>query len=61
MGKRLMPCLLVVVAGLLIVSGALSLYGSDTIMSSVALGALVRLVFGCGLGLSLLDQYAKLI
>jgi EmrB/QacA subfamily drug resistance transporter len=42
----------VVVVGLLIVAGSLSLYCSDTIMSSMALGALVRAVFGCGLGLT---------
>jgi EmrB/QacA subfamily drug resistance transporter len=42
----------VVVVGLLIVVGALCCYASDTIMSSFVGGALVRLVFGAGMGLT---------
>ncbi|HEY1281874.1 MAG TPA: DHA2 family efflux MFS transporter permease subunit [Acidimicrobiales bacterium] len=42
----------VVVAGLLIVAGALCFYASDTIMSSFVGGALVRLMFGAGMGLT---------
>ncbi len=40
----------VVVGGLLLVAAALSMYASDTIMSSVVLGALVRVLFGLGMG-----------
>ena len=36
----------------IIVAVSLSMYASDTIMSSVALGGLVRLVFGVGMGLT---------
>jgi EmrB/QacA subfamily drug resistance transporter len=42
----------VVVTGLLIVAIALCCYASDTIMSSVAGGGLVRLLFGAGMGLT---------
>jgi EmrB/QacA subfamily drug resistance transporter len=42
----------VVVAGLLIVAGALCCYASDTIMSSFVGGAVVRLLFGAGMGLT---------
>jgi EmrB/QacA subfamily drug resistance transporter len=42
----------VVLVGLLVVAGCLSLYGSDTVMSSVVFGGLVRLVFGLGMGLT---------
>ena len=42
----------VVVAGLLVVAGALCCYASDTIMSSFTGGALVRLLFGAGMGLT---------
>jgi EmrB/QacA subfamily drug resistance transporter len=40
----------VVVGGLLIVAAALAMYASDTIMSSVVLGGLVRVLFGFGMG-----------
>ncbi|MCU1454134.1 MAG: drug resistance transporter, EmrB/QacA subfamily [Acidimicrobiales bacterium] len=40
----------VVVGGLLLVAVALSMYASDTIMSSVVLGGLVRVLFGLGMG-----------
>jgi EmrB/QacA subfamily drug resistance transporter len=40
----------VVTGGLLVIAGALSLYASDTLMSSVVLGGLVRVVFGAGMG-----------
>jgi len=40
----------VVAGGLLVVAGALFLYTSDTIMSSVVLGAFVRILFGAGMG-----------
>jgi len=40
----------VVVGGLLIVAAALAMYASDTIMSSVLLGGLVRVLFGLGMG-----------
>ncbi len=40
----------VVVGGLLIVAAALSMYASDTIMSSLVLGGLVRALFGLGMG-----------
>src|SRR5438445_647282 len=40
----------VVVGGLLVVATALSMYASDTIMSSVVLGGFVRLLFGLGMG-----------
>ncbi len=42
----------VVVAGLLLVAAALFCYASDTIMSSVIGGGLVRVLFGAGLGLT---------
>jgi EmrB/QacA subfamily drug resistance transporter len=42
----------VVVAGLLIVTVSLCCYASDTIMSSFVGGALVRLMFGAGMGLT---------
>jgi EmrB/QacA subfamily drug resistance transporter len=42
----------VVVAGLLVVVSALCLYASDTVMSSVLTGGLVRVLFGCGMGLT---------
>jgi EmrB/QacA subfamily drug resistance transporter len=42
----------VVVTGLLIVAVALCLYASDTVMSSVLGGGLVRVLFGCGMGLT---------
>jgi hypothetical protein len=42
----------VVMAGLLMTSATLLLYSSDTIMSSFVGGCLVRLLFGCGLGLT---------
>jgi len=42
----------VVVAGLLVVAGALCCYASDTIMSSFTGGATVRLLFGAGMGLT---------
>jgi MFS family permease len=42
----------VVVAGLLIVAAALFCYTSDTLMSSVIGGGLVRLMFGAGMGLT---------
>jgi EmrB/QacA subfamily drug resistance transporter len=42
----------VVFTGLLVVAGCLSLYGSDTVMSSEIGGGLVRLVFGLGMGLT---------
>jgi EmrB/QacA subfamily drug resistance transporter len=42
----------VVVAGLLIVTGALTCYASDTIMSSFIAGGFVRLMFGIGMGLT---------
>ncbi len=40
----------VVMTGLLIVASALAVYSSDTIMSSVLTGGLVRILFGCGMG-----------
>ncbi len=40
----------VVVGGLLIVAAALLMYASDTIMSSVVWGGLVRMMFGVGMG-----------
>jgi MFS family permease len=40
----------VVAGGLLIVATALAAYASDTLMSSVVLGGLVRIVFGAGMG-----------
>src|SRR5205807_9075290 len=40
----------VVAGGLLIVATALAAYSSDTLMSSVVLGGLVRVVFGAGMG-----------
>ncbi len=40
----------VVVGGLLIVAAALVMYASDTIMSSVVWGGLVRMMFGVGMG-----------
>jgi MFS family permease len=40
----------VVAGGLLVVAAALFLYTSDTIMSSVVLGAFVRVLFGAGMG-----------
>ncbi len=43
----------VVVIGLAIVAATLVLYGSDTLMSSVAIGGLIRLVFGAGMGLTI--------
>ena len=42
----------VVVGGLFLVAAALSMYASDTIMSSVLLGGLVRALFGLGMGLT---------
>jgi EmrB/QacA subfamily drug resistance transporter len=42
----------VVVSGLLVVAAAMACYGSDTIMSSFALGFCVRLVYGIGMGLT---------
>src|SRR5262249_3156250 len=36
--------------GLLVVAAALFMYTSDTIMSSVVLGVLVRAIFGAGMG-----------
>ncbi len=42
----------VVVTGLAIVAVALCCYSSDTIMSSVAGGGLVRVLFGAGMGLT---------
>jgi len=42
----------VVVTGLLIAAAAMACYASDTIMSSFAGGAAVRLLFGVGLGLT---------
>jgi MFS family permease len=42
----------VIFTGLLVVAGCLSLYGSDTVMSSFVAGGLVRLVFGLGMGLT---------
>lgn len=41
---------LVVVSGLSLVTGALLLYASDTVMSSVWVGGLVRVLFGAGMG-----------
>ena len=43
----------VVVLGLGIVAASLVLYGSDTLMSSVLIGGLIRLVFGVGMGLTI--------
>jgi EmrB/QacA subfamily drug resistance transporter len=40
----------VVVGGLLIVATALVMYASDTIMSSVIFGGLIRMLFGVGMG-----------
>src|SRR5204862_2079456 len=40
----------VVTGGLLIVSSALAMYASGTLMSSVVLGGLVRVFFGAGMG-----------
>jgi len=40
----------VVAGGLLVVAAALCLYTSDTIMSSVFFGAIVRVLFGAGMG-----------
>jgi Na+/melibiose symporter-like transporter len=42
----------VIFTGLLVVAGCLSLYGSDTVMSSFVAGGLIRLVFGLGMGLT---------
>jgi EmrB/QacA subfamily drug resistance transporter len=42
----------VVMVGLLIVAGALCCYASDTIMSGPITGALVRVIFGAGMGLT---------
>jgi EmrB/QacA subfamily drug resistance transporter len=42
----------VVVAGLTLVAIGMACYGSNTIMSSFALGLLVRFVYGCGMGLT---------
>ena len=42
----------VIVTGLLIVAGALCCYASNTIMSSVIGGILVRIMFGAGMGLT---------
>jgi MFS family permease len=42
----------VVVGGLFLVAAALSMYASDTIMSSVVAGGLVRALFGLGMGLT---------
>ena len=42
----------VIVTGLLIVAIALCFYASDTIMSSVVGGILVRIMFGAGMGLT---------
>src|SRR3954466_4095390 len=41
----------VVVVGLALVIVGMACYGSDTIMSSLALGLLVRFVYGAGMGL----------
>src|SRR5205807_1330737 len=40
----------VVAGGLLIVATALAAYSSDTLMSSVVFGCLIRIVFGAGMG-----------
>jgi len=40
----------VIAGGLLIVAAALCLYASDTVMSSVVAGGLVRVLFGAGMG-----------
>jgi EmrB/QacA subfamily drug resistance transporter len=42
----------VIVTGLMIVAGALCFYASDTVMSSVVGGILVRIAFGAGMGLT---------
>ena len=42
----------VVVGGLCVVAAALSMYASDTLMSSVVYGGLVRVLFGVGMGLT---------
>ncbi len=42
----------VVVIGLLVIAGAMLMYGSNSIMSSFVGGCLVRLLFGVGLGLT---------
>ncbi|MFI5041710.1 MAG: MFS transporter [Acidimicrobiales bacterium] len=42
----------VVVAGLCLVGGCMACYGSNTIMSSFALGLTVRFVYGLGMGLT---------
>ena len=43
----------VVAGGLLVVAFALCLYMSDTIMSSVVLGAVARILFGAGMGFTI--------
>jgi EmrB/QacA subfamily drug resistance transporter len=43
----------VVIVGLCTIASGLMLYASDTIMSSFTLGALVRLLFGLGVGLTM--------
>ncbi|HVW31631.1 MAG TPA: MFS transporter [Acidimicrobiia bacterium] len=40
----------VVVGGLLVIASAQAMYASDTLMSSVVLGGLVRMFFGAGMG-----------